>query len=198
MRMTRYQWPPGCSSGSCRCPSHAPWEGAESLAAQLRLFFLVWGAGARCSFLSSICAPSPTAVCPTGPALEVCLPWRQELFSFSLSRLGPFIQSFKLGPKGSQASHQDDISPLYISDDLLMFRMGPPCPLPLPLSRPVPCAGPLFLKGCLHFQKESVPSPASLYRCLGYYSFLRALALSQDERNLFLSDVLQGSPLKRF
>lgn len=53
-------------------------------------------------------------------------------YSFSLSRLRPFIQSFKLGPKGSQASHQDNISPLYISNDLLMFQMGPlaPCPCP--------------------------------------------------------------------
>lgn len=41
------------------------------------------------------------------------------------------------------------------------------------------CGTTLFLKGCVHFQKESVPSPASLYRCLGYHSFLRALAVSQ-------------------
>ena len=78
------------------------------------LFFLLLG-GFPEELVPSI--PSfPPSVFPLlqlsapGPSLEVCLCWRQELFSFSLSRVCPFIQSFKLGPKGNQASHQADIN----------------------------------------------------------------------------------------
>lgn len=75
------------------------------------LFFLI--SGGFPEELVPIIPSFPPSVFPLlqlsalGPSLEVCLCWRQELFSFSLSHVCPFIQSFKLGPKGNQASHQD-------------------------------------------------------------------------------------------